>query len=173
MCGAGVCGGRGAGRGAGREAPEQALSGMGAFSTGPWESPPDREGGSGGATWYGSAAGASPDARVRVKGHQEPPRARVTWGRVWTANKQAPHLALQVDGDVVKQLELDFAGVIWKTWPPLEGELAEILYGRDLLREPDDRTGSGVWVWDGTGELGRQYGSKAQRPQGNWCAYAD
>lgn len=36
---------------------------------------------------------------------------------------------LQINTQVVVQLELDFAGIIWKTWPPLEGELAKVLYG--------------------------------------------
>ncbi|EFJ43270.1 hypothetical protein VOLCADRAFT_96601 [Volvox carteri f. nagariensis] len=47
----------------------------------------------------------------------------------------------KVDPQVVKQLEIDVAGVIWKTSPPLQGETALILYGRDMLREPDDRPG--------------------------------
>eukprot|EP00198_Chlamydomonas_reinhardtii_P005097 XP_001694433.1 guanylate cyclase [Chlamydomonas reinhardtii] len=49
---------------------------------------------------------------------------------------------LQINTQVVVQLELDFAGIIWKTWPPLEGELAKVLYGKDLLAEGVSREGT-------------------------------
>ncbi|GIL69787.1 hypothetical protein Vretimale_10163 [Volvox reticuliferus] len=46
----------------------------------------------------------------------------------------------RVDPAVVQQLELDVAAVIWKAFPPF-GPGLEFLYGRDLLKEPDDRPG--------------------------------
>ncbi|KAG2431564.1 hypothetical protein HXX76_009578 [Chlamydomonas incerta] len=48
----------------------------------------------------------------------------------------------RVDTQVVVQLELDFAGIIWRTWPPLEGQLAKVLYGKDLLAEDGSRQGT-------------------------------
>ncbi|GIL62924.1 hypothetical protein Vafri_17126 [Volvox africanus] len=47
----------------------------------------------------------------------------------------------KVDSELVRQLEIDVGGVIWRTVPELQGELAKTLYGRDLLKEPGDRPG--------------------------------
>ncbi|KXZ54307.1 hypothetical protein GPECTOR_5g392 [Gonium pectorale] len=57
-----------------------------------------------------------------------------SWDRLTT------DIMSRVDSQVVKQLELDVAGVIWKTAPLLTGSLAS-LYGRDLLKEESDRPG--------------------------------
>ncbi|GLC55960.1 hypothetical protein PLESTB_001049300 [Pleodorina starrii] len=46
----------------------------------------------------------------------------------------------RVDANVVKQLEIDMAGVIWKVFPPFPPALS-FLYGRDLLKRPEDRPG--------------------------------
>ncbi|PNH04275.1 Soluble guanylate cyclase 88E, partial [Tetrabaena socialis] len=57
------------------------------------------------------------------------------WGRI------GADIMRRVDPTVVQQLELDVAAVIWKTHPPLEGQIADLLYGKDLLGGTD-RTGT-------------------------------
>ncbi|KAG2429902.1 hypothetical protein HXX76_010682 [Chlamydomonas incerta] len=68
---------------------------------------------------------------------------------------------------IVKQLEIDQAGVIWRTYPVLTGALATSLYGRDMLRLEKDRPNMLYSIEQGGVHIQGPYGCK----EGFQCAY--